>query len=470
MEQEKQRAQWPDYRAIWRWHFYAGLYCIPFVLFLATTGAVYLFNPQIEAWLDKPYRNLEFAGEPKPLAEQIDAALASEPGSILRAYQATESDRDATHVLLRKDRKTLHVYVHPQSLSILKKVDEDDQFMQVIRRLHGELLMGDKGSYLVELAASWTLVLILTGVILWWPRNVKGLGGWLVPRLFNGSRIFWRDLHSVTGIWISGFATLLILSGLPWSNFWGDYFKNVRMVLGDAVQRMDWTTSSAATAAAEETPASSHGHHHGGPVLIPSWFSKPSYDPATVDFTQINRVKDAAAPLALAPPVYISPPSKDSQEWVVRSMTPNRPERVSLLVDGRTGEVTMRETFQDRPMVDRIVGTGIALHEGQLFGWPNQAIGVFTAVGLVALAVSGVILWWRRRPNGVLGAPGAGAPPRMSLALLGIVAALAIYLPMFGASLLLVLVLEKLVLRRIDATRRWLGLREPAAAASVTME
>ena len=38
------------YRTIWRWHFYAGLFCIPFVLWLALTGSIYLFKPQVEAW------------------------------------------------------------------------------------------------------------------------------------------------------------------------------------------------------------------------------------------------------------------------------------------------------------------------------------------------------------------------------------------------------------------------------------
>jgi uncharacterized iron-regulated membrane protein len=100
--------------------------------------------------------------------------------------------------------------------------------MRWIFRLHGELLMGDRGSNLVELAACWTIVLLITGLFLWWPRNMKGLGGVLYPRLFGGSRMFWRDIHSVVGMWISFCAIFLLLTGLPWAKFWGDYFKQVR--------------------------------------------------------------------------------------------------------------------------------------------------------------------------------------------------------------------------------------------------
>ena len=47
------------YRTLWRWHFYAGLICIPFVIWLAVTGSVYLFRPQIEAWFDSDVAVLE---------------------------------------------------------------------------------------------------------------------------------------------------------------------------------------------------------------------------------------------------------------------------------------------------------------------------------------------------------------------------------------------------------------------------
>ena len=37
-----------DHRIVWRWHFYAGLFCIPFVLWLSVTGTIFLFHPQIQ--------------------------------------------------------------------------------------------------------------------------------------------------------------------------------------------------------------------------------------------------------------------------------------------------------------------------------------------------------------------------------------------------------------------------------------
>lgn len=45
--------RWPDYRAVWRWHFYAGIFCIPFVVVLAISGAIYLFKADIEGWAER---------------------------------------------------------------------------------------------------------------------------------------------------------------------------------------------------------------------------------------------------------------------------------------------------------------------------------------------------------------------------------------------------------------------------------
>ena len=86
--------------------------------------------------------------------------------------------------------------------------------------------------------------MILTGLYLWWPRQAKGLGGIVYPRLRSGSRIFWRDLHSVTGVWISALALFLLLSGLPWAKSWGNYLKAVRRMTGTAVAKQDWTSGS----------------------------------------------------------------------------------------------------------------------------------------------------------------------------------------------------------------------------------
>jgi uncharacterized iron-regulated membrane protein len=100
----------------------------------------------------------------------------------------------------------------------------------------------------------------------------------------------------------------------------------------------------------------------------------------------------------------------DRMAWVVKSDTQNRPRRVTIIYDAMTGEQISREGIAQKHPIDRIVAYGVAWHEGALFGWVNQVVGVVTAAMLVMLCVSGAVMWWRRRPDGALGAPPRAFP------------------------------------------------------------
>lgn len=264
--------------------------------------------------------------------------------------------------------------------------------------------------------------------------------------------MFWRDIHSVTGIWISALTLFLILSGLPWSKSWGTYLKTVRRFTGTAVARQDWSNSSERSGA--ERSAGESGDHsgHNGSGRRRGDGSSPA------DLCAVDRIVAVVAPMELVHPVVIAPPRGKSTHWTAKSMTPNRPLRVNLVIDGNTGEIVSRDGFADRHLIDKVVAVGIAAHEGRLFGWPNQVLGLLTAAGLNLLAMSGIILWWKRRDHGVLGAPKAVLNPRIAYGLIALLVMFGLYFPLFGASLLIVLTSEWLVLRRIPSICHWLGL------------
>jgi uncharacterized iron-regulated membrane protein len=179
---------------------------------------------------------------------------------------------------------------------------------------------------------------------------------------------------------------------------------------------------------------------------------------APVRAGELARVIKAVRPLGVAPPALISPPAKPGAPWSIASDAADRPLRSDVKIDGATGRVVDRVEFAQRHWIDRLVGYGIALHEGAFFGLANQLLGTLTALLLIALAISGAILWWRRRPIGLLGAPIPLTRPRFGGVLIAVIIALGLYLPMFGMTLIAVLMLEWLVLRRIAPARIWLGL------------
>ncbi len=447
MKAETQPSSTP--RMIWRWHFYAGLFCIPFVVWLSITGSIYLFKPQFERWQDHSYTDIAAGLAPASAAAQVDAALAAVAGSTFKAYELAPTPASAARVIVNRGTEELRVYVHPQTLQILEVQNSEQRLMAVVHELHGNLLLGDRGSLLIELAASWAIVMVLSGLYLWWPRNAR-LAGVVYPRLHLGGRQFWRDLHAVIGLWVSAFALFLLITALPWTNFWGSNFKALRQLGSKTVVQQDWSIGGAEPATAEEDQHAGHHAHDS---------SASSMQISASRYAALDRLIATVSPLHLAAPVQILPPSQASPNWTARSLTQNRPQRVTLTLDGDTGAVLKRRNFSDGKLLDRIVGYGIAAHEGHLFGWFNQLLGLFTALGLITLGVSGYLMWWKRRPAGTLGAPRPLADSHVSPALWGLTALLGALLPLLGLSIVTVVLVERLLLRRIPAVASFLGLQ-----------
>lgn len=458
------------YRTLWRWHFYTGLFVVPMVLVLALTGAAYLFKPQVDRWEERAFRNLPMAGSVSP-DEQVEAALAAFPGASFHFYRIPEAEGDAAlvHLGLADQAGMRDVFVSPQG-EVIGVLAPESRLMQVVHDIHGQLLIGPRGSWIVELAASWAIVMILTGLVLWWPAG-RGLAGVVWPRLRSGQRVLWRDLHAVTGFWVSGLALVLLVSGLPWADVWGSAFKAVRTELGWVKGAQDWTIGGQPADAGEHAGHADHMAMMAGDGSAMAGMDHPrgghaGHGPSSVSLTEIVAF---ARGEHLPFPVIVTPPGKPQRfgaaatgDWSVRSDTQNRPQRVTITYDMRTGRETSRETFADKHPIDRVVGYGVAWHEGQLFGWINQLIGVLTAMMLVTLAVTGFVMWRRRKPADVLGAPPLVAPRGRARGALVLLLALAPLLPLLAASLVALWLFDRLVMPRFPGFARWLGLEANA--------
>lgn len=416
------------YRTIWRWHFYAGIFAIPFVIILALTGAIYLFKPYYEHWQERDYRGLQITGEQLAPNQQITAALAAIEGGKLLSYRLPQAADEAVAINVQAEN-TWQVFINPYTGEVLGKQRTDRMLMNIVKTLHGELLLGTVGSILVELAACWAMVLIVTGLYLWWPRSAQGVAGIIYPRLRDGSRTFWRDIHAVTGIWISSLALFLLVTGLPWALVWGAALKEVRAI--DFSAQQDWAQSR----------AQEHDH----------WRAQ-----ASDTFNLTPEVLLATQQLKLPPPVELSVASTHHISWKVSSQTGNRPERADVWLKG-DGSIEKQSGFAEKKFIDRAIGVGIAAHEGYLFGWFNLVLGVLTCAGLILISVSGFILWRKRKPESVLGAPPA-MPARIGFAVVVITLGLAIFLPLLAISLGALLIMEFVLLRRISGVSQWLGL------------
>jgi uncharacterized iron-regulated membrane protein len=436
------------YRTIWRWHFYAGLFVIPFVLILSISGAMFLFKPQIDRWEERAYQGLPLTGAVSPDA-QLSAALKSFQNAQFKAYRIPDRFGDAAMITLKlPGARERDVFIGPDG-RVLGSLTPN-RISSLIAHFHGQLLLGKPGSYLVELAASWAIVLIVSGLYLWWPRG-QGLAGTVWPRL-GDPRKRWRDLHAVTGFWVAGLALVLLFTGLPWASVWGDSFRAVRTHLGLLQGKQDWTIGG-------QNTDGDHARHDmtGGRMAMPTGPNMRHVAPAVPPPT-LGLFVARAGVEHLRFPAIVTPPGEDGK-WTIKSDTQNRPQRIVIRYDAATGMEVSRITSADAHPIDKVVNVGIAWHEGQLFGWVNQLVGLFTAAALVALTVSGFVMWRRHKSvTGGLGAPLAPGVPAGIGGAIAILIVFALLLPLVAISLIVIFTSERLVLSRIPAVRDWLGL------------
>jgi uncharacterized iron-regulated membrane protein len=456
------------YTTVWRWHFYAGLLCIPFILWLSCTGLIYLFKPQIDAWYDRPYDHLSIQ-QVQPASKQVEAALNAVPEAVFSAYEMPPSAEAATRVLLAHNEQILKVYVHPETLEVLKVINQNDEFTRKIFLLHGEFMLGDTGSHIMQIAAGWTVVLIITGLFMWWAKGGKfKAAGMLYPRLSRKDRAFWKDLHSVLGFWISLIVLFLIITGLPWSASWGTMLKNMREWSTQHEVRQEWVSSNQAESeqqqrvytqtlkqqqAADSTQEDSEAKaaaHHGGMIH--------ATELSVQDQDILNRIVERTPQFEMAYPVIVKPEIMAMQQpWSVESQSQNRTLREKVSFDSN-GNITEHKQFADQLLLDRMIGYGVAIHEGRYFGWLNVVIGVVTLLSLILICNSAFEMWLRRKPAHVLGAPPLILTQKLSWSVRIAMIMLGIVLPLLGLSIIFILILEKCVLSRIPKVAHFLGL------------
>lgn len=457
------------YRTVWRWHFYAGLFVIPFMLILAATGIIYLFKPQLDAAM---YPNLMFvqpSAAPLPYTAQMQSAQKAYPDATVTQITPSVASNRSTEVLLTTaDERSLMVFVNPYTAQVLGNRDEDNNLQAVAKKIHGELLIGKLGDYLVELAACWGLVLLISGLYLWLPRNKFSVLGTLIPRLWSrNKRVFWRDLHAVPGFYGILLIGFLILTGLPWTGFWGDTFAQVwgrfpaemwddvpqsTVLTGSLNQRSQVVPWAVEQLPMPQSTAFEHGNHsnHSGAAATSQTGIASG---ASVTLDSIIALAQAKG----APPGFsVTLPEGETGVYTV-SAFPNDPtQEVTMHIDQYSGKVLADVRWQDYGLVPKAVEMGTAIHMGKYFGFANQLLMLIAALIVMLLSVTGAVMWWQRRPkeSGWIGAP--AMPPyvqnwRVPVA---IVALLGLAFPLVGLSLIIVLSLDYFVLSRIPALRR----------------
>ncbi|KXU82618.1 peptidase [Paraburkholderia monticola] len=473
----------PGYRTLWRWHFYAGLFVMPFLLVLAITGTLYCFQPQIEPLL---YRQ-QMIVAPQAVPRLPDNALlararaAMPSGAVATTAMITrDSQRSAEFVFRLADGSQQSVYLNPYNGDLLGTLSVERRLMQVDRMLHRKLLLGKPGELLMELAACWTLVMIGTGIALWWPRGKTTARAALLPRLTLTGRPLWKSLHATIGLWLALGALAFVLTGLPWTGLWGKQFKAIASATklgappgawgglplrssmpGAHVSHDDHTSASDSPAETDSMPGMVMDDL---PLPQKPWAAGNSRVPSSADAAadaadavapqslSLGHIVALAASLGITDGYSIVLPTTSTGVYALSYFPADPKDERTLYIDQYSGAILKDIRYGDYGAIAKAVSYGTSLHMGRYFGLANQLLCAAISLGLAALAVTGFVMWWKRRPSRSLGAPSRerAAPPMRSwktgLVLLGAV------FPLMGVTLVAVWLLDRLVFGRASRT------------------
>lgn len=422
------------YRAVWRWHFYAGVFVMPVLMLLALTGGLYLFKDEIDGFL---YRDMirvpAVQTRAAPETWVASAAQAAGGGRVANLVMPTRDDEAIRLRVDRPDGVQKTVFVDPHTGRATGVIPAGG-FMELVKKTHSLTLLGRPFNILVEIVAGWTIILFATGLYLWWPRR-RGVATFAPQTTDGRRRPFWRDLHALTGFYVGGVVLFLAVTGMPWSAVWGD------RVMG-AVKETGLGRPPAPVAGAWQ-----RAQHHDAPVGA-GWTMEGmvmTHDHAGHGgLAQVLRVADQAK---LARPYTVNIPKADDTAYTLTTQATRVQDSRSLYVDAASGRLLGDIGYDQFGAGAKAIELGIYTHQGTQFGQANRIVMLMGCIGVWLLAISGLVMWWKRRPPNLsrrrLGAPPAPPGPRARAAVLGIVLPLAILYPLTGLSLIAAVLLDR---------------------------
>lgn len=507
------------WRTVWRVHFYAGMLVIPFLVTLAVTGTLILYEDPLNDVADGELRFVDAGGtgDLLPLDDQVDAAQEAYPGlEVGGVTPPAGPDRSTMVSLAVGDDGAREVYVDPYTGDVLGSKMYHDDLPGLARRIHGNLLFGwsvpmptlaglmgdgpltapvEVGDLMLELMASWGLVLVASGLYLWWPRKREAGKSLFRPRLSKRGRARWRDLHAIPGAVLSLVVVLLILTGLPWSGFWGGNWDHLVNSVGSGKGGPEAAPASspvesgdldrfgnpvAWAARATPVPASaagagdgSHQQHRGHEAghRERGAAGEPAGDPhagheghdgaaaaplSLDDVARAARQEDMVLGYSIAMPVDRG--SSHGSYTITNPFTTTGTER-TIYLDEFTGETIAERSYADYGVLAKATAWGIDVHMGTQYGLVNRIVMTVVCLGVVWSAISGLVMWWKRRPHGKAGLPRRPPDARLQRGMIVIAVVMGVLFPLVGASMVAVVLLDRYVIRRIPRLRRAFGMR-----------
>lgn len=280
----------------------------------------------------------------------------------LRSYQFS----------LSKPRKA-SIYVNPYTGEVLGS-PQRAPFFATMFKLHRWLLGPARtadggigwGKLLVGTSTLLFLLILITGLILWWPKSTRALRASMKIPVRRGLRPFLHGLHLSGGAFTFALLLLMAATGLTWSFKW--YKDGLYALFGAAP----------ATASAHTVPSAEKG----------------GKDPRqkTKDFAWqqgLEQVKQAAHDFQQ---ITMKPHSASVKKEAWGNA--RAADQYTLDASGRITEVV---PYEASPYNRKLSGWIFTLHTGSFAGAWGRWLWMLASLIGATLPLTGYYLWWKRR-------------------------------------------------------------------------
>lgn len=367
-------------RALLEVHSIVGLALALLLSLIALTGAVMSFEDEIVDHLNAGIMQVAPRQTPALMPDQLVARLeAGEDVGKVAALTLSSDPSAAVHV--RFDRGTqgarqASLYVDPYDGHVLGS-PRGEEFFATVRRLHRWLLIpGDAkgwGRQITGVAAIALIVMLVSGLVLRWPRRAGSVNMWLKPSLGLRGRGLHRSLHAVIGTWVLPVYLVMTLTGL-WYSF--DWYKD----------GIVWLLSRPHGAAATMQPKQPRAARRSEPD------QRIGFDRAWTTFQQEEGSRFFRARLTLptgpGTAIRIRSWGKDSTLDTTRD---------EFRIDAVSGQWISADRYADKTFGERIIANVLDIHRGAILGWPGKLAFMIAASLMPLFAVTGVLLYLSRR-------------------------------------------------------------------------
>ena len=365
-------------------HSIAGLVLVLLLALIALTGAIMSFEDEIVDHLNAGIMQVAPRQVPALMPDELVARLkAAQDLGKVSAVMLSSDPSAAVRVRFGRDEqgaRPASLYVDPYDARVLGS-PRGEEFFATVRRLHRWLLIpGDSkgwGRQLTGVAALGLIVMLVSGLVLRWPRRAGSVKMWLKPNLGLSGRGLHRTLHAVIGTWVLPVYLVMTLTGL-WYSF--DWYK-------DSVV---WLLSRPEVAVVKMQPKMS--------VKAPRAAGRPEPDqPIGFDraWTAFQREEDGHFAKAL-----LTLPAGPGTVIRIRSWakeTTLDTTRDEFRIDAISGQLVSAERYADKTFGEKIIANVLDIHRGAILGWPGKLAFMIVAALMPLFSVTGILLYLSRR-------------------------------------------------------------------------